>query len=54
MKKQNKAAHDKHEHAANMNWLRVLDFGVEAVDEKTSNHSQQTQEMQALVFIVMP
>ena len=52
MKKQNKAAHD--EHAANMNWLRVLDFGVETVIEKAPNQSQQTQEMQASVFIVMP
>ena len=54
MTKHNKPLHDKHEHSINMNWLRILDFGVVAVVEKASNQSQQTQEMQASAFIVMP
>lgn len=38
-------------HAANMNWLRVLEFGVEVVKCKAKKQSQQPYTP---VFVVLP
>ena len=38
-------------HAANINWLRVLEFGVEAVKCKAKKQSQQPCTP---VFVVLP
>ena len=41
MTKENYLTHDKHEYAANMNWLQVLAPGVEAVKPEAKNQSQR-------------
>ena len=51
MTKENYLTHDKHEYAANMNWLQVLAPGVEAVKPEAKNQSQRAYTS---VFVVLP
>jgi hypothetical protein len=51
MTKENKSTHDKHEHAANMNWLQVLALGTEVVKQKAKYRLQRPYSS---VFAVLP
>jgi len=51
MKNENKPTHDKHEHAANMSWLRVLDFSSEVINAKAN---EQPLPANVSAFIVLP
>jgi hypothetical protein len=51
MTKENRLIHDKHEHAENMNWQRVLAFGPEVVKPKAGNRLHRPY---ASVFAVLP